>query len=46
MYGTAAQARTAAGTVFLGEFDGEWRVTAAGCAAAGDQPYECAVEGG
>lgn len=46
VFGTAAQVRTAADTIFLGLFDDGWRVTAAGCAAAGDKPYECAVEGG
>ena len=46
VYGTAAQVRSATDTVFLGLFDGGWRVTAAGCAADGDRPYECAVEGG
>jgi len=47
VYGTAAQVRTATDTVFLGRFDGGWRVTAAGCTGAGDDaPYDCTVEGG
>ncbi|WP_158296430.1 hypothetical protein [Nocardioides albidus] len=46
VYGTAAQVRTGSDTLFLGRFDRGWRVTAAGCQAAGDAPYECAVEGG
>ena len=31
--------------VFLAEFDGGWRVTAAGCSPRRDRPYDCAVEG-
>lgn len=46
VFGTSAQVRSRTDTVFLGLFDDGWRVTAAGCAAAGDRPYECAVEGG
>jgi hypothetical protein len=46
VYGTAAQVRTGTDTVFLGRFDQGWRVTAAGCEASGDAPYQCAVEGG
>jgi len=46
VYGTAAQVRTSTDTVFLGRFDRGWRVTAAGCAANGDEPYQCSVEGG
>ncbi|WP_203045049.1 hypothetical protein [Pimelobacter simplex] len=46
VYATAAQVRTGTDTVFLGRFDDGWRVVAAGCAASGDAPYECAVEGG
>jgi hypothetical protein len=46
VFGTAAQVRTGTDTIFLGLFDDGWRVTAAGCAVAGDKPYECAVEGG
>jgi hypothetical protein len=32
-------------TVFLARFDDGWRVTAAGCTADGDRPYDCAVKG-
>lgn len=46
VFGTAAQVRSDGETLFLGRFDDGWRVTAAGCAAAGDRPYECAVQGG
>lgn len=31
--------------VFLAEFDAGWRVTAAGCSARKDRPYECSVKG-
>lgn len=46
VFGTAAQVRSGTDTIFLGLFGDGWRVTAAGCAAAGDKPYACAVEGG
>jgi hypothetical protein len=31
--------------VFLAEFDGGWRVTAAGCSPRKDRPYDCTVKG-
>jgi hypothetical protein len=31
--------------VFLAEFDGGWRVTAAGCSARKDRPYDCELKG-
>ncbi|WP_408899370.1 hypothetical protein ACJ5H2_09780 [Nocardioides sp. R1-1] len=46
VYATAAQVDTGTDTVFLGRYDDGWRVVAAGCAASGDEPYRCAVEGG
>ncbi len=46
VFGTAAQVRSDTETLFLGLFDDGWRVTAAGCAAEGDRPYDCTVEGG
>jgi hypothetical protein len=30
--------------VFVAEFDSGWRVTAAGCSARKDRPYDCAVK--
>lgn len=44
-YGTAAVAHVGGETLFLGRFDGGWRVTAAGCTAVLDAPYSCTVEG-
>jgi len=32
--------------VFLAIFDGQWRITAAGCHSRGEQPYDCHVKGG
>jgi hypothetical protein len=31
--------------VFVAEFDGGWRVTAAGCSPRKDRPYDCSVKG-
>jgi hypothetical protein len=31
--------------VFVAEFDGGWRVTAAGCSPRKDRPYDCTVKG-
>jgi hypothetical protein len=31
--------------VFVAEFDGGWRVTAAGCSARKDRPYDCTLKG-
>ncbi|MFI5890001.1 hypothetical protein ACIA5D_07750 [Actinoplanes sp. NPDC051513] len=46
VYGQWAQVRLTGDTVFLAVFPGGWRVVAAGCAAQGDRPYDCAVSGG
>jgi hypothetical protein len=45
-FGTMAQVRFTADTLFLAEFDGEWKVMAAGCSQVPRAPYDCAVEGG
>jgi hypothetical protein len=44
-YGSMAQVRFAEDTVFLAEFDGGWRVLAAGCTPA-DSRFDCTIEGG
>jgi hypothetical protein len=45
VWGTEAQVRLAADTMFLTRTDAGWRVAAAGCTPNGDAPYECRVEG-
>jgi hypothetical protein len=45
-YGTMAQTRFSADTVFLGRFGDRWKVVAAGCAPVPGRPYDCRVEGG
>lgn len=45
-FGTTAQVRFTADTLFLAEFDGRWKVLAAGCAPVPHAPYDCAVQGG
>jgi hypothetical protein len=45
-FGTMAQTRFGADTVFLTRFGHRWRVVAAGCAPVPSRPYECRLEGG
>ncbi len=45
VFATAAQARAEADTVFLSQYDGGWRVLAAGCEPQGEQPYDCELKG-
>src|SRR5688572_13838460 len=45
-YGSMAIVDLQADTLFLGRFDGRWRVVAARCAKRADKPYECQVKGG
>ena len=45
VYATAAQARTEEDTLFLSQYDGGWRVLAAGCRPQGEQPYDCELKG-
>ncbi len=45
-FGTMAQARFGADTVFLGRFGGRWKVVAAGCSPVPGRPYDCRLEGG
>jgi hypothetical protein len=46
VYGTTAQVRYDQDVVFLAEFTDGWKVTAAGCSARADAPYDCQVQGG
>ncbi|MCU1538838.1 MAG: hypothetical protein JWP82_3189 [Humibacillus sp.] len=47
VYGLDAIVHLRGDTVFLADFGGRWRVTAAGCAAQEqDRPYSCDVKGG
>jgi hypothetical protein len=40
-----AQVKTGTDTLFLTKVDGGWRVSAAGCTAQADGPYDCDLEG-
>jgi hypothetical protein len=46
MFGAEAQARYANDVLFLAEFKGGWRVTAAGCTPHSGRPYDCRLQGG
>lgn len=46
VYGKDALVRAGSDTLFLARFDDGWRVTAAGCTAVPDQPYDCVLEAG
>jgi hypothetical protein len=46
VYGSQAQVVLASDTLFLSHFADGWKVVAAGCRPQGDQPYQCAVQGG
>lgn len=45
-FGTMAIVRFAADTLFVSEFDGRWRVLAAGCSPVPHTAYDCAIQGG
>ncbi len=45
VWGDNAQVRLDPGVLFLAEFRGGWKVTAAGCQPRPDMPYDCDVEG-
>ncbi|MEU3775796.1 hypothetical protein AB0F11_21765 [Streptomyces sp. NPDC032472] len=45
VYGRQAMVRLEEDTLFLSQFDGGWRVVAAGCRPEADKPYRCAVKG-
>lgn len=44
-FGRSAQVQMDGDVVFLAMFDGQWRVTAAGCTPDGEAPYDCVVKG-
>lgn len=45
-FGTMAQVRFAADTLFLARFNSGWKVMAAGCSPRPGRPYDCQVQGG
>jgi hypothetical protein len=45
-YGTMAQVRFSADTLFLTRFKSGWKVMAAGCKPQPGQPYDCQLQGG
>jgi hypothetical protein len=45
-FGTMAQVRFAEDTMFLAEFQGGWKVMAAGCSPEPGHPYDCRLQGG
>jgi hypothetical protein len=46
VYGQQARVVFDADTVFLSRFSSGWKVTAAGCTARREHPYECEIKGG
>lgn len=46
VYGAAGEVELDKDTAFLGEFPDGWRVTAVGCTARPQEPYDCQVAGG
>ena len=44
-YGRNAQVVMDEDTLFLARSGGGWKITAAGCTARGERPYDCEVEG-
>jgi ketosteroid isomerase-like protein len=46
VYGNEARVVASGDTVFVSDFDGTWKIVAAGCAARGDLPHDCTVQGG
>lgn len=46
VYGQRALVTFDGDAVFLAAFPDGWRVVAAGCEPRGEQPYDCAVQGG
>jgi uncharacterized protein YceK len=45
VWGTTAQARTPADTLFLRRFPEGWRILGAGCTPRAQRPYLCKVDG-
>ncbi|MFF1379774.1 hypothetical protein [Streptomyces sp. NPDC058308] len=46
VYGRQARVVTDRDTLFLSSFPGGWKVTAAGCTARPEKPYQCLIKGG
>ncbi|MFF1409456.1 hypothetical protein ACFVX6_06600 [Streptomyces sp. NPDC058289] len=47
VHGRQAMLRLVGDTMFLSQFDGGWKVVAAGCTPQGEQqPYQCVLKGG
>jgi hypothetical protein len=44
-FGRSAQVVMDGDVLFLAIFDGQWKITAAGCQSRADQPYDCQVRG-
>jgi len=44
-FGRSAQVVMDKDVLFLSIFDGQWRITAAGCQSRGEQPYDCQLGG-
>ena len=44
-FGHGAQVLMDGDVVFLALFDGQWKITAAGCRSRGDRPYDCDLKG-
>jgi len=45
LFGDTARVVLGADTVFVGRFDQDWKILAAGCAPRAGLPYECAIQG-
>ncbi len=45
VYGRQARVVTDQDTLFLSSFPGGWKVTAAGCTARPEKPYQCLIKG-
>ncbi|WP_240660321.1 hypothetical protein [Streptomyces sp. WAC 01529] len=46
VYGRQARVVTDKDTLFLSAFPGGWKITAAGCTARPEKPYQCLIKGG
>ncbi|MFE5208015.1 hypothetical protein [Streptomyces sp. NPDC056600] len=46
VWGDQARVVLEGDTLFLSQFPGGWKVTAAGCESRPDQPYRCGLKGG
>ena len=46
VYGNEARVLASGDTVFVSDFDGAWKIVAAGCATRGDLPHDCEIQRG